>query len=49
MQTQTLENQTAKVAPINAVAELIDREIHQKTLEQINVPAREYEMQNQAR
>lgn len=44
MQTETLEKPTAKVAPYNDVAELIDREIHQKTLEQINVPAREYEM-----
>ena len=46
MQTQTLENQTAKVAPINDVAELIDREVHAKTLEQINVLAREYEIRN---
>lgn len=46
MQTQTLENQTAKVAPINAVAELIDREIHARLLEQINVLAREYEIRN---
>ena len=46
MQTETLENPTVKVAPINAVAELIDREIHQKTLEQVNVLAREYEIRN---
>ncbi len=46
MQTETLENQDAKVAPINDVAELIDREIHAKTLEQINVLAREYEIHN---
>ncbi|MDQ3322132.1 MAG: hypothetical protein M3525_06845 [Acidobacteriota bacterium] len=46
MQTETPENQGALVAPINAVAELIDREIHQKTLEQINVLAREYEIRN---
>jgi hypothetical protein len=46
MQTETLENQTAKVAPVNAVAELIDREVHAKTLEQINVLAREYEIRN---
>ncbi len=46
MQTQTLENQTAKVAPVNAVAELIDREIHARVLEQINVLAREYEIRN---
>ncbi|MBA3601655.1 MAG: hypothetical protein H0W45_10600 [Acidobacteria bacterium] len=46
MQTETLEKPTAKVAPVNAVAELIDREIHSKTLEQINVLAREYEIRN---
>jgi hypothetical protein len=46
MQTETLENQGAFVAPINEVAELIDREIHAKTLEQINVLAREYEIRN---
>lgn len=46
MQTKTLEKPTAKVAPVNAVAELIDREIHQKTLEQINVLACEYEIRN---
>ncbi len=46
MQTETLENQDALVAPINTVAELIDREIHAKTLEQINVLAREYEIRN---
>ena len=41
MQTETLEKSTAKPVPINDVAELIDREIHAKTLEQINVLARE--------
>ncbi|MBA2606916.1 MAG: hypothetical protein H0U96_08630 [Acidobacteria bacterium] len=46
MQTETLENQDSLLAPINAVAELIDREIHAKTLEQINVLAREYEIRN---
>ncbi len=46
MQTETLENQGALVAPINAVAELIDREIHARVLEQINVLAREYEIRN---
>lgn len=46
MQTETLDNQTAKVAPVNAVAELIDREIHARVLEQINVLAREYEIRN---
>lgn len=46
MQTETLDKQTVSVAPINAVAELIDREIHRKTLEQINVLAREYEIRN---
>lgn len=46
MQTETLENPTAKLAPINDVAELIDREIHSKTLEQVNVLAREYEIRN---
>lgn len=46
MQTQTLDKPTVKIAPINEVAELIDREIHAKTLEQINVLAREYEIRN---
>lgn len=46
MQTETLDKPTAKVAPVNDVAELIDREIHRKTLEQINVLAREYEIRN---
>jgi len=46
MQTETLDKPTAKVAPYNEVAELIDREIHAKTLEQINVLAREYEIRN---
>lgn len=46
MQTETLEKTTAKVAPVNDVAELIDREVHAKTLEQINVLAREYEIRN---
>ena len=46
MQTETPEKTTAKVTPINEVAELIDREIHAKTLEQINVLAREYEIRN---
>ncbi len=46
MQTETLEKTNAKIVPINDVAELIDREIHAKTLEQINVLAREYEIRN---
>ena len=46
MQTESLENQGAILAPINAVAELIDREVHAKTLEQINILAREYEIRN---
>jgi bifunctional DNA-binding transcriptional regulator/antitoxin component of YhaV-PrlF toxin-antitoxin module len=46
MQTETLEKTTAKIAPYNEVAELIDREVHAKTLEQINVLAREYEIRN---
>ena len=46
MQTETLEKLTVKVQPYNEVAELIDREIHAKTLEQINVLAREYEIRN---
>lgn len=46
MQTETLEKPPAKVQPYNEVAELIDREIHAKTLEQINVLAREYEIRN---
>ena len=46
MQPQTLENPNVKVVPVNDVAELIDREIHAKTLEQINILAREYEIRN---
>ena len=46
MQTETLEQTTTKIAPFNEVAELIDREIHAKTLEQINFLAREYEIRN---
>lgn len=46
MQTETLEKSAAKITPYNEVAELIDREVHQKTLEQINVLAREYEIRN---
>lgn len=46
MQTETLEKTDAEVTPINETAELIDREIHRKTLEQINVLAREYEIRN---
>ncbi len=46
MQTETLEKTDAQVTPINETAELIDREIHRKTLEQINVLAREYEIRN---
>ena len=41
-----LEKPTAKVQPYNEVAELIDREVHAKTLEQINVLAREFEIRN---
>ena len=46
MQSETLENPSVKVVPVNDVAELIDRQIHRKTLEQINVLAREYEIRN---
>ena len=46
MQTETLEKSAAKITPYNEVAELIDREIHAKTLEQINVLAREYDIRN---
>ena len=46
MQTETLEKSTVKPVPYNDVAELIDREVHAKTLEQINVLAREYEIRN---
>jgi bifunctional DNA-binding transcriptional regulator/antitoxin component of YhaV-PrlF toxin-antitoxin module len=46
MQTETLEKTTAEIVPYNEVAELIDREVHAKTLEQINVLAREYEIRN---
>lgn len=48
MQTETLEKTTAEITPINETAELIDREIHRKTLEQINVLAHEYEIRNPA-
>lgn len=48
MQTETLEKTTAEIVPVNETAELIDREIHRKTLEQINVLAREYEIRNPA-
>jgi hypothetical protein len=46
MQTQTLDKPDQKIAPFNDIAELIDREVHAKTLEQINVLAREYEIRN---
>lgn len=46
MNTQTLEKSTVKITPYNEVAELIDREVHAKTLQQINVLAREYEIRN---
>jgi hypothetical protein len=42
MQTETLDKPTAKVTPINDVAELIDDKIHADMLERINFPAREY-------
>ncbi len=46
MQTETLEKTTVEITPYNEIAELIDREVHAKTLEQINVLAREYEICN---
>lgn len=46
MQTQTLKNKGEQIAPYNDVAELMDEEIHRKTLERINVLAREYEIGN---
>ena len=46
MQTETLDKSKVKISPINEVAELIDREVHARTLEQINVLAREYEIRN---
>lgn len=46
MPTETLEKSTAEITPYNEIAELIDREVHAKTLEQINVLAREYEIRN---
>jgi hypothetical protein len=46
MQTETLEKSTIELKPVNEVAELIDREVHARTLEQINVLAREYEIRN---
>ncbi len=46
MQTETPANAAAQVTPYNEIAELIDREVHQKTLAQINVLAREYEIRN---
>jgi len=44
MQTEKLEKTTAEIVPVNETAQLLDREIHRKTLEQINVLAREYEI-----
>lgn len=41
-----LEKSIAEITPYNEIAELIDREVHAKTLEQINVLAREYEIRN---
>ncbi len=46
MQTEMLEKTTVEITPVNEVAELIDREIHARTLEQVNVLAREYEIRN---
>jgi bifunctional DNA-binding transcriptional regulator/antitoxin component of YhaV-PrlF toxin-antitoxin module len=46
MQTKTLENPSAEILPFNEVAEMIDREVHSRTLEQINFLAREYEIRN---
>ncbi len=46
MQTETLEQTTAKIAPFNEVAELIDDKIHARLLERINFLAREYEIRN---
>ncbi|MBA2335608.1 MAG: hypothetical protein ACR2M8_04270 [Pyrinomonadaceae bacterium] len=46
MQTQIIDKPVPKIAPYNEVAELIDREVHSKTLAQINVLAREYEIRN---
>ena len=46
MQTETLEQTTAKIAPFNEVAELIDDKIHADMLERINFLAREYEICN---
>ena len=40
MQTETLEQTTAKIAPFNEVAELIDEKIHSDMLERINFLAR---------
>lgn len=46
MQIERSEKSTVEITPYNEVAELIDREVHAKTLEQINVLAREYEIRN---
>lgn len=46
MQTERSEKSPVEITPFNEVAELIDRTIHAKTLEQINVLAREYEIRN---
>lgn len=48
MQTETLEQTTEKIVPVNETARFIDREIHRKTLEYINVLASEYEIRNPA-
>lgn len=46
MQTQTLEKAAPQVLPYNEIADLIDRQVHARTLEQINFLAREYEIKN---
>jgi hypothetical protein len=46
MQTEPLENQSAKVTSLSEAAELIDRKIHAEMLERINILAREYEIRN---
>lgn len=46
MQTQTLEQAAPQILPYNEIADLIDRQVHARTLEQINFLAREYEVKN---
>lgn len=46
MQPQTPETIALQILPYNEIADLIDRQVHARTLEQINFLAREYEVKN---